>query len=110
MSCDYCEIEQLQKRTAEANCKNELQKRIAEAQLNCKMNRKRKMELGVYLMATMHIRFLGIKLYKLAVRTCKLTILLIPSAMPSLTVLVASNPRRLIGVDSRLLYLLLIKS
>ena len=35
---------ELQKWTAEANCKSELQKRTAEAQLNCKMNRKRKIE------------------------------------------------------------------
>ncbi len=35
MSRDYCVIEQLQ---------SELQKQTAEAQLNCVMNRKRKME------------------------------------------------------------------
>ncbi len=48
MSCDYYEIEQLQKRIAEANCKSELQKRTAKNEPQTQNG------VGVYLRATVH--------------------------------------------------------
>ncbi len=60
MSCDYCEIEQLQKSTAEANCKSELQNKLQKrtAKVNCRNAVELQNEpqaqngAGVYLRAT----------------------------------------------------------